>query len=171
MTSAAWLGHGLQAYVIPEMKVIGWICGATGILFLQIGSIQLIKSNLTNSIKKGITTWVVIQYFVAVCSMIYFLRIGIVEAFKVTQVNSVIGLIGVVLPLHIVSVIKLKKKSSKIVIAALVYSAIPGLVYSNQISISCWFNYHDISHVLMSIFMTVMFFGLFRLVNGTNQAE
>lgn len=171
MTSAAWLGHGLQAYVLPEMKVIGWICGATGILFLQIGSIRLVRNMLSIKTSNALHIVVVGQYLVAVICMFYFLGIGIVEAFKVTQINSVVGLIGIVLPLQVVSAFWNKVNASKIVVAALVYSAIPGIVYSNQLSINQWFNYHDISHVLMSIFMTIMFFGLSGIVKGTNSIE
>ena len=49
MTSAAWLGHGLQAYVGPEFKRIGWICGATALLLFGLGSFDLIKTQFNKT--------------------------------------------------------------------------------------------------------------------------
>ncbi len=158
MTSAAWLGHGFQAYISDKFKMIGWICGATGIMFLQMGSLQSIKSILTRNVTFLLITVFVIQYVVAVSCMIGFFN------FKVVQLNSVIGLWGFVLPLQLFAHLKCKKEGANMVILALLYSVIPGLIYSNQISISKWFNYHDISHVLMAGFMTLMFVGLRKLI-------
>lgn len=164
MTIAAWLGHGFQAYISPSYKAIGWICGATGLMFLQMGSLKLVQKRLSNKVQKLLPKWFVFQWIAAVCLMTYFLSVGIEQAFKVTQFNSVLALWGFVLPMHVFAYKKLEIVASKLVIIALLYSAIPGTVYSQQLSISNWFNYHDISHVLMAIFMTIMFLGLYQLV-------
>ena len=165
MTSAAWLGHGLQAYVVPEMKLIGWLCGATGILFLQTGSFRLIRNKLPKILQRFLPIWFVLQWLVAVVLMLTRISEGIALAFQVTQVNSAIGFMVFLLPMHVFSWKKLGVKQSRIIVIATFYSAIPGFVYSNQISIHRWFNYHDISHVLMAIFMTIMFLGLNRIEN------
>lgn len=171
MTSAAWLGHGLQAYVTPNVKIIGWACGATGLMFLQLGSLRLIEKQLPQKAKKLLPKWFNLQWILAISLMFYFLSSGIETAFKVTQINSVIALWGFVLPMQVFSYYKLKNKTSKIVIIALLYSVIPGVVYSTQLSVSNWFNYHDISHVLMAIFMTMMFLGLYHLTKPNNTFE
>lgn len=163
MTSAAWLGHGLQAYVTPYYKVIGWVCGATGLLFLQMGSFQLIKNNIAVGLKKFLPVWFVLQYVVVVFLMIN----PATSNFKITQLNSVVALIGFVLSMHVFAYKWLKINGSRIVLIALIYSVIPGLVYSNQLSISRWFNYHDMSHVLMAIFMSIMYLGLSTIVKST----
>ena len=159
MTSAAWLGHGFQAYVSPKTKMIGWICGATGIGFLQMGSLRAIEELIKPSLRKVLPYVFFFEWLVAVSLMI-----GLFD-FRVTQVNSAFGLVGLVLPMHIYRYLKTKKAGSKWIIGALAYSLIPGIVYSNQISISRWFNYHDISHVLMAVFMTLMFMGLHRIIS------
>jgi len=48
MTSAAWFGHGLQAYVGPEYKRIGWVMAATGLRMFGLGSLQELKENITS---------------------------------------------------------------------------------------------------------------------------
>jgi hypothetical protein len=164
MTSAAWLGHGLQAYLYPEFKLIGWVCAATGLMFLQIGTYRAIFKPPITTFGKLLPKWFVIQWLTAVICMLYYISEGMEQAFKVTQINSVIALWGFVLPMHVYALSKLKMQASKIVIIALLYSAIPGFIYSNKMSYSKWFNYHDISHVLMAIFMTAMFLGLYQMV-------
>ena len=171
MTSAAWLGHGLQAYLTPEFKIIGWMCSATGLMFLQVGSLQIIEKQVKTSLRSMLQKWFILQWILAILLMMFFIKEGIVEAFKVTQINAVVALFGFILPMHYFGYKKMQHKGSKIVIIALAYSIIPGIVYSNQISISKWFNYHDISHVLMSIFMTLMFFGLYQLVRPDQSPE
>ena len=171
MTSAAWLGHGLQAYVSQNFKVIGWACGATGLMFLQIGSLKLIENRLSERLKVMLPRWFNLQWLTAISLMFYFLSSGMETAFKVTQINSVLVLWGFVLPIHLISYYREKNKASKIVIIALLYSLVPGIVYSNKLSFSKWFNYHDISHVLMAIFMTLMFLGLYQLVKSNSTFE
>lgn len=168
MTSAAWLGHGFQAYVATSYKAIGWMFGATGLMLLQMGSLTLIKANLSRRMLKILPKWFVLQWLIAIVCMVYFLSIGIEQAFKVTQINSVVALWGFVLPMHIFAYKKLAIQGSKIIIVALLYSAIPGIIYSQKVSLSNWFNYHDISHILMAIFMSIMFFGLYQLVKPVN---
>ena len=72
-------------------------------------------------------------------------------------------MIGFILPMHIFNFLKTKSEGSKAIILAIVYALIPALVYKNQFSISRWFNYHDISHVLMSIFILLMFYASKKL--------
>jgi hypothetical protein len=44
-----------------------------------------------------------------------------------------------------------------------VFGLLPGYVYNNQISVSRWFNYHDISHLLVVVYMIIMIFAIRRL--------
>ncbi len=170
MTSAAWLGHGLQAYVPASAKAIGWMCGATGLMFLQFGSFQLIKNSIAIWAKKVLPVWFVLQWITAITLMLVRLRVTVPDAFMVTQINSTVAIIGTVLPMHFFAFKKVRLAGSKIVLAALGYSIVPGIVYSQQLSIHRWFNYHDISHVLMAVFMTIMFLGLRRIVLDANKA-
>jgi hypothetical protein len=170
MTSAAWLGHGLQAYVPARAKAFGWMCGATGLMFLQFGSFQLIKETTVAWLKKVLPLWFIVQWLTAISLMVIRLNVSVPDAFMVTQINSTVAIIGTVLPMHFYAFKRVGISGSKIVLGALGYSIIPGIVYSQQLSIHRWFNYHDISHVLMAIFMTIMFLGLRRIVLDANRS-
>ncbi len=159
MTSAAWLGHGFQHYIGPEYKIIGWLCGAAGLLLLQIASLRLAKNKLGSSVYG-----ILLILFMLEWAVVSFLVINpSTRSFVVTQVNSVIALIICVAPLQFINFKRNEDLASRAVMIALAYSVIPGLVYSNQISLGKWFNYHDISHVLMAGFMFLMYKATSRL--------
>lgn len=153
MTSAAWFGHGLQAYVGFNWKIIGWIMSATALLSMEIGSIKELKSIISDKVISILQILFVIQYIVMVTLMISS------KNFVIPQLNSTISLILFVIPIQLIAYIKTKQKGHAYIFGAIIYGALPGLIYNNQISISKWFNYHDISHVLMAIFMFIIFKG------------
>lgn len=159
MTSAAWLGHGLQAYISSDFKMIGWICSAIGSIFLIYASLNQLKNKIG---AKGIQILKVLAVLKAVVFIAIILNPS-TRNFKIVQIYATIDLVGIVLPLQFLNYYFNKEKGSLIITSAIIYGAIPGIVFSNQISISKWFNYHDISHVLMAIFIIIMFSGSYKL--------
>ena len=152
MTSAAWLGHGLQSYVGPEYKRIGWICGASALLLLGIGSFELIKTQFNKTVFKVLRVLFVGQYI----SLTFLMLNPSTSDFILAQLSSTISLILFILPIHLYNYLKTKDLGSGYILLTIFYSIIPGFIYNNQISINKWFNYHDISHVLMAVFMLFM---------------
>jgi hypothetical protein len=159
MASAALLGHGLQAYVGPEYKRIGWICSAIGLFLFGLGSIKEIEYSISKTVKQIILFLFIIQFMLFVLLMVN----PNTSNFVTAQLSSTISLIGFILPIHLYNFIKNKNQASFIVIAAISYSVLPAFVYNYQLSFNNWFNYHDISHVLMAIFMLFMIKGTFKL--------
>ncbi len=153
MTSAAWFGHGLQAYVGFNWKIIGWVMSATALLSMEIGSIKELKNIIPNKIISLLQVLFIVQYVVMVSLMISS------KNFVIPQLNSTISLVLFVIPIQLIAYIQTKKIGHAYIFGAIIYGALPGLIYNNQISVSKWFNYHDISHVLMAIFMFVIFKG------------
>lgn len=159
MTSAAWLGHGFQAYVGPEFKRIGWICGSTGLLLFGLGSFIEIKNQINKNFYLFLKSLFIGQYIIFV-----FLILNPTSSdFILAQLSSTISLIVFIFPIHIYNYLGTKAKGSAFIVSTIIYGAIPGLIYNNQLSINKWFNYHDISHVLMAIFMLLMIIGTFKL--------
>lgn len=159
MTSAAWLGHGFQAYISPRWKMIGWLLSSVGLMCFLFASINQIEDKLE---KKGVT----IFKSILVIKLIVFFGLILnpsTSSFKLVQLHSTIDIIGLALPLHLLNYKWHKAKGSLIIVGAFIYAILPGIIYSNQISVSRWFNYHDISHVLMAIFIYLMFRGTFLL--------
>tara|TARA_B100001287_G_scaffold269999_1_gene268159 strand:+ start:10693 stop:11406 length:714 start_codon:yes stop_codon:yes gene_type:complete len=159
MTSAAFLGHALQAYVSSEVKIIGWVFSTIGQLFLALGSLQIVK-------KVILYKWFKAWHLILICQaliFIFFMIYPVYSNFKIAQLSASVILIGFVLPLHIFNYVKTKSYGSMLIVLIIFYALIPAFIYNKQVSISKWFNYHDISHVLMSIFMLLMFFATRKL--------
>ncbi len=159
MICAAWLGHGLQAYIGAEFKNIGWACSITGSLFLSLGSLQ----HLAVCIKRGHVQILKVLFSLHYILFMVLVLVPAFSAFIYAQLGSSIALIGFVLPMHLYSYIKTKARGSLIIICAILYALLPGFVFNSQISLHRWFNYNDISHVLISFFMVIMIFGTSKL--------
>jgi len=168
LTSAAWLGHGLQAYVGPEFKRVGWVCAATGFLFFGLASLVEIKKLVGKAYYSILRFLFFGQYLVLVFLMLN----PSTSSFIMAQLSTTISLIVFIFPIHIYNYLKTNTKGSLIIIFIVIYSILPGITYNKQISINRWFNYHDISHVLMAIFMASMIIGTSKLAmlkNSTNE--
>ena len=159
MTSAAWLWHGLQAYVGPEFKRIGWICGATALLLFGLGSFDLIKTQFNKTAYKVLKILFVGQYL----SLVFLMLNPSTSDFILAQLSSTLSLIFFIFPIHLYNFLKTKHIGSSYIVLTIIYSIIPGFIYNNQISVNKWFNFHDISHVLMAIFMFLMIIGTSKL--------
>lgn len=166
MTSAAWFGHGLQAYVGPELKVIGWVMSAFAFLMFGMATTKEVETLLPKWLISGIRIWMVVQFSLMVSMMIY----PVTRDFVLPQINSTLFLIFMILPMHLLNYWKTKNRGSLMILRAIAFGIIPGLVYNNQISLNRWFNYHDISHVLMAIYMFLIYMAI-RELTGVNRNQ
>jgi len=163
MMSAAWLGHGLVAYVGTEWKVIGWIMSIIGYLFLGNASLIQIKPITP---KRNFD--IIRALFAVQIVMFLFLILNpFTRNFKIAQIGSIVSLIGFILPMHLYNYSKTKQNGSLLIISAIIFGLIPAIVYNTQFSFSHWFNYHDISHVLVAINMVIIFIGAKHLSTKT----
>ncbi len=164
MTSAAWLGHGFQAYISPRWKMIGWIMSSIALVFFLSASINHLENRLNTKIIKGFKAFLVLKLIVFISLVI----IPSTSSFKLVQIHSTIDIVGLALPLHFLNYKWNQSKGSLRIMIAIFYALIPGMIFSNQISVNHWFNYHDISHVMMAIFIFLMFRGAFELSTKQN---
>ena len=159
MTSAAWLGHAFQAYLSPKWKMIGWLFSLTAQLFLAFGSLNQIKGLIANWRFTAISMLLVVQFIIFVGLILF----PATSDFKVPQIGTALVLAFFILPMQALYYWKLRNAGSLIMVLAILYGLIPSYIYNNQISFHRWFNYHDISHVLMSFFMLMMIFASRKL--------
>lgn len=167
MTSAAFLGHAFQAYISPRWKSLGWMLSSTGQLFLVIATINQMGYKWSLKLRRNIKTLVFLKYI----TFISLVLIPATSSFKLVQVNSTLDLVFTVLPLQFIFYRDHKMTGTLVVISALIYAMIPGMVYTNELSVDRWFNYHDISHVMMAIFVFFMFFGTFKMATDPKHIE
>ena len=156
---AAFIGHAFLYLFSFDWKMIGWIFSAIAILMLQLSSIRLISPFFN----KHIIIWILRLVFLQIALFLISLYFPETRGFNMVKINSTIGLIGIVLPIHIYAWLQFKSQGSKWIAVAILWALIPGIVYNTEFTLHTWFNYHDLSHVLMSIFIIIMYFGASRI--------
>ena len=152
------IGHAFLYALSFEWKLIGWIASMFSIMLVERASIEYALPLIHNRIG-NIFKWV---NLVELCTFITLTCIRL--DFFFVEVHSSYGLLIVVASLNIYVFTKLKTPGSKIFLIAVGFSAIAALIYMNKWSISVWFNYNDISHVLMSISALFFYFGARRII-------
>jgi hypothetical protein len=167
MTSAAWLGHGLQAYVSADWKMIGWFCSLSAQLSLAWASFGQVRRFIHPAGAKIIRLFPVIVYLIFLALIIN----PSTRNFKIPQFGNALLLAGFTFPLQLFYFMRVKNTGFWYLLAAIVLGALTGMLYNNQVSISRWFNYHDISHCLVCITMAIMIFaaGKLALVDDSRQ--
>lgn len=155
MTCAGWIGHGLQAYLSMEWKMIGWIFSLTGQACLAIATITDARELLGERFFK-MTRGLIVGLFVIFLIWLA----GPWRSFSVTQAANGTFAVAMVLPLQAFIYLKTQSKAHLIVVSAICFGLLPGIVFNQQISLNRWFNYHDISHVLLWGYMALMIFGI-----------
>ncbi|VAW29188.1 hypothetical protein MNBD_BACTEROID06-447 [hydrothermal vent metagenome] len=84
--------------------------------------------------------------------------------FNSVRINSAVGLVGVVIPVSMLHYLKHKDKRSILIILGVLSNLIPGAIHTFKISYNQWFNFNDISHI-------IMIFCFYILYKGAKQNE
>ena len=153
MLCSAWFGHGLAAYVIPRCKVIGWVINSAANLFLGLATL----SEIRHLIKPHISRLIKVIFILQVSIFVVLMLIPNTSFFGLAQLCSVVSLIGMMLPMHILNFSKTKSSGSKLFMIAIGMGVLPGIIFNTQLSVNRWFNYHDISHVVMATIFFIIF--------------
>ena len=155
MLSAAFLGHALQAYLGMSGKVPGWILSTAANMFLVLASISQLSYKWTSKLIKALNALFILKFF----AFTILILVSAKTSFRVVQINTAIDIVCAVLPLQFIFWRSRRLAGSLYIIIAILCSPIPGVISFYQLSISKWFNYHDIGHMFMAAFAYVMFLG------------
>lgn len=146
------IGHAFLSHLSFAWKLIGWLLSMFSVMLIERASIeyagQLVLSKIAYWLK--VLNIVELVIFVGITA--------ITLNFFFVEVHTFYGLLIVVASLHLFVLLKTKSEASKLFLVAVGFAAISAVIYMNKLSISVWFNYSDISHILLS--MAAWFFYL-----------
>jgi hypothetical protein len=113
-----------------------------------------------------------IRAFRMVCLLQLFVFFGLVvymQAFWIASLNTALSLI----PIMIINMSHKRRdrNASAYIAGGISVAFVTAIVHSQKISLHRWFNYKDISHVLIMISFYLMFTGVKRLVDPAHQAS
>lgn len=153
--AAGLIGHAFLYMVNFNWKMIGWSFSALAIFSIERSAILMAKPWLSSKQTKWLYTVNVAQL------IIFFLVILNPEtrSFNAVKTNSAIGLVGMVALLHMWIYRHTQKAGNRQVAIAICLGLLPAITFNGQITLHKWFNYHDISHVLMAMVTFAIYLG------------
>lgn len=156
------IGHAFNYLLTPDWKIIGWAFSAIGVLFAELSSLEALKADLTTGWQR---TWKLVFWVQFLIFLVYVIYPE-TRDFDRVKFNSAIGLAVFVFLFQAYHYKLYRQPGRKIVLIGLGLGFITAILYNLQLSIDEWFNYHDISHVLMAVDMYVIYLGAARLARS-----
>ncbi|HTF02471.1 MAG TPA: hypothetical protein VK826_00535 [Bacteroidia bacterium] len=144
--------HGLSYYTTPQVHFNIWwvmsIVQGAGVSFAQFG----VGSNIFHRNKAAVAAFVIAQFLAFAISMYA------AESFAMAKIHIAVGLI----PIMIYYIFQgMKAHKAEILVATGIgVSAFTAVIHGLKISVSQWFNYNDISHVLIVVSLVLMYRGV-----------
>lgn len=142
--------HGFITYVGRNFHYAAWILTGVAIFAAEMAAIQLIENE---KVKNVVRFLVYIQLMLMVSSVMY------LQDFNSVRINSAIGLVGVVIPISYIHYKKHRDKRSALIMLGIIANMVPGAVHAFKISFNAWFNFNDISHILMILCFFILYRG------------
>ena len=142
--------HGFITYVGPNFHFAAWILTGIAIFSAEMAALQLVESP---KFRQFLRLFIYAQLMIMVASVMYY------HNFNSVRINSAIGLIGVVMPVSFVHYRKHGDKRSALIMLGVLSNMIPGTIHAFKISYNEWFNFNDISHILMIFCFFILYRG------------
>ena len=139
------IGHGFLYALSFGWKLPGWTISMVSVALIERSAI----SHARRLIKPGVA-----KFFLAVnlIELVTVMTITMITLdFKWVEFHSAYGLLIVVSSFHGYTYYHTKDRGSLIILYAVGVTAVASLIFMNEISLHTWFNYLDLSHVLLAI--------------------
>lgn len=154
------IGHAFLYALSFSWKLPGWIISMFSVAFIERSAIEYARPHTKKQVGNFLSILNILELITIMTITLSTLN------FKWVEFHSGYGLLGVVLPLHLYVYYKTKDRGSLYMILAVAIASVAALLFMNKISLHQWFNYLDISHVVMAIAAYVFYKGALRLQPG-----
>lgn len=132
--------HGYINYVGNNFHYAAWVFTGVAVYVAQRASIEALKET---EFYRPLKVFVLLELIAMVISVVFF------QSFESVRVNSAFGLIGIVLPIQLYCYRFLGSKSSGIIVLGILSNIGPAIIHAMRFSYNKWFNFNDLSHVVM----------------------
>ncbi|MEJ1240860.1 hypothetical protein WBG78_22130 [Chryseolinea sp. T2] len=157
--ATAWggiIGHGFLYAFTFAWKLPGWIVGIVSVALVERSAISHAQALIQPKIGKFFLIFNIIE----MCAILAITMISL--DFKWVQYHNAYGLLINVAGFHGYAYYRTRDKGSLIILGAVVVTSVASVVFTNEISLHTWFNYIDISHVLLAVAAYIMYLGAIR---------
>jgi len=151
------IGHAFLHLFSFSWKVPGWLISMISVALIERAAISHAQPLLKPSIGKFFATLNIIELLTLTTVVLLTLNFFFVEA------HAAYGLLVVVFSFELYVYRKTKAEGSRLLLIAVLISAIAATVHLTQLTINPWFNHLDFSHVLMAIAAYVFYLGVRKI--------
>ena len=139
-------------YGFPEVRhtylhKVAWLAGGIGLFLGEMGALYLIP-NVALRKALRILCILVLGYYVFFLFYSQYYNLGGFNHFDIVRFHSMFALLGIILPVHIYSLVAHQNQGAWYVFAGIATVATTVIFYNFQISFHQWFDFNDISHIL-----------------------
>jgi hypothetical protein len=142
--------HGFINYVGHNFHYAAWIFSGFAVYGAQRASLEIIREARIYPILKW---FILIEVVAMTISVVFF------QSFESVRVNSAFGLIGIVLPIQLYAYRFFGLKKNGIIAIGILSNIAPAIIHAVRFSYNRWFNFNDLSHVVMIVCFYIMYRG------------
>ncbi len=149
--TAGIVGHAMINHIDMAWKLPGWISGMLAVLLLSLAGIEHLYASDKQTLK------FYLSHFIVIGSAGMIILTFITLDFRIVVLHAVILLLGIVMPLNLIQFLRSGNRGSLFLVGGVLTATIAAIIFSLKISVAVWFNYNDISHVIVAL-STFIFF-------------
>ena len=152
----AFLGHGFQYALGYEAKYPGWIVSMWGVACFERSAIlyagQRVSARLGRIMSVANVIELAVFHALVLFSQPLLDYLGLdFNAFYFVEIHAGYGLVAIALPLHAIIYFQTGDPASKYVLLGIAVAASALVVHLTEFYLHpVWFNYHDVSHVILT---------------------
>lgn len=139
------IGHGFLYAFSFAWKLPGWITSMLSITLVERAAIYKAGDFLSDKMNRFLSILNVVELLIFMGLAFYTLN------FLYVEIHSAYGLLGVVATLSFFIYRKTRNRGSRLYLQAVGFAAAAAFFFTVKWSPHLWFNYIDLSHVLMAI--------------------
>ena len=153
----AFLGHGFLCYLGYEAKYPGWILSMWGVACFERSAIYYAGERVSQRLARVMSVANIVELAVFHALVLFSQplldRLGTAfDAFYFVEIHSAYGLAVIGLPLHFLVWRQTGSRASALVLVGIVVATSAAVVHLTRFYLHpVWFNFHDVSHVILAV--------------------
>ncbi|RLD22756.1 MAG: hypothetical protein DRI71_07095 [Bacteroidetes bacterium] len=132
--------HGFVNYVGSNFHYAAWIFTGIAVFAAQMASLEVVTDARVYAPLKW---FVIIELLVMTAAVVFF------QSFEAVRINSALALVGIALPIQIYGYKFLGMRRNGIIALGIISNVAPALIHAGRFSYNKWFNFNDLSHIVM----------------------
>ncbi len=146
-------GHLLFEYTGRPLQMFGWLFNAFSIYFIEKAAI---KELAQSKWKEFFSVAVFVQM------VLYLISVFVFRNFIVVTINTVIGMLGLVVPVLTIQSFKKEGGNFFLIVLGILLSGVPALLHKAPVSVSI-FSTKELSHFILILCFYLIFIGINRV--------